>query len=184
MRQISNPLVSSEPCRPTLVAAPPVGAGWLHEMKHDGYRLLARKQGDRVTLWSRYGTDFTDKLPEILEVVRSLPIDDALLDGEAEVFRPVGILILSRCAPRPAAARLIGRFRPSVLMATIFVSVLWKAARGAFEAGRRRRRHSVQRSHGDGRRRDRIAHACKLGLEWMCPSAPRASTRAERPATG
>ena len=60
-----------EPCRPTLVATPPAGPGWLHEMKHDGYRLLARKQGERVTLWSRYGTDFTDKLPGILEAVRS-----------------------------------------------------------------------------------------------------------------
>ena len=59
-------------------------------MKHDGYRLLARKQGERVTLWSRYGTDFTDKLPGILEAVRSLPVDDALLDGEAVVFRPDG----------------------------------------------------------------------------------------------
>jgi bifunctional non-homologous end joining protein LigD len=79
-----------EPCRPTLVATPPAGPGWLHEMKHDGYRLLARKQGERVTLWSRYGTDFTDKLPGILEAVRSLPVDDALLDGEAVVFRPNG----------------------------------------------------------------------------------------------
>jgi bifunctional non-homologous end joining protein LigD len=79
-----------EPCRPTLVATPPAGPGWLHEMKHDGYRLLARKQGERVTLWSRYGTDFTEKLPGILEAVRSLRIDDALLDGEAVVFRPDG----------------------------------------------------------------------------------------------
>jgi bifunctional non-homologous end joining protein LigD len=79
-----------QPCRPTLVRAPPAGPGWLHEMKHDGYRLLASKAADRITLWSRYGTDFTDKLPGITEAVRSLPVDTALLDGEAVVFRPDG----------------------------------------------------------------------------------------------
>ena len=56
-------------------------------MKHDGYRLIARKAADRVTLWSRYGTDFTNKLPRIAEAVRSLPVDNALIDGEAVVFR-------------------------------------------------------------------------------------------------
>ena len=76
-----------QPCQPTLVAYPPAGPGWLHEMKHDGYRLIARKAADRVTLWSRYGTDFTNKLPRIAEAVRSLPVDNALIDGEAVVFR-------------------------------------------------------------------------------------------------
>ena len=79
-----------QPCAPTLVAHPPVGPGWLHEMKHDGYRLLARKDADRVTLWSRYGTDFTDRLRGIADAVRSLPVDKALIDGEAVVFRPDG----------------------------------------------------------------------------------------------
>ncbi len=59
-------------------------------MKHDGYRLLASKDADRVTLWSRYGTDFTDKMPRIVEAVRALPVDIALIDGEAVEFRPDG----------------------------------------------------------------------------------------------
>ena len=78
------------PCQPTLVGYPPEGPGWLHEMKHDGYRLLARKQGERVTLWSRYGTEFTDKLPRIAEAIGNLPVDNALIDGEAVVFRRDG----------------------------------------------------------------------------------------------
>ena len=73
-----------------LVAKPRPGPEWIHEVKHDGYRLLASKAADRVTLWSRYGTDFTAKLPRIAEAVRSLPIDDALLDGEAVVLGPDG----------------------------------------------------------------------------------------------
>jgi bifunctional non-homologous end joining protein LigD len=59
-------------------------------MKHDGYRMLASKDADRVTLRSRYGTDFTDKMPRIVEAVRALPADNALIDGEAVVFRPDG----------------------------------------------------------------------------------------------
>jgi bifunctional non-homologous end joining protein LigD len=78
------------PARPTIVATPRSGPEWVHEIKHDGYRMLARKAANRVTLWSRYGTDFTDKLLRIAEAVRDLPVDDALLDGEAVVFKPDG----------------------------------------------------------------------------------------------
>ncbi len=75
------------PCQPLLVARPPAGPGWLHEVKHDGYRLLGRKQGERVTLWTRYGANFNDRLPKIAEAVRNLPAESALIDGEAVVFR-------------------------------------------------------------------------------------------------
>ena len=78
------------PCQPRLVDKPPTGAGWLHEVKHDGYRILARKDGSRVTLWSRYGTNFTDRLPKIAEAFGNLPADCALIDGEVVVFRPDG----------------------------------------------------------------------------------------------
>jgi bifunctional non-homologous end joining protein LigD len=78
------------PCQPFLVARPPAGPGWLVEVKHDGYRIVARKQGERVTLWSRYGTNFTDRLPRIAEAVGKLPAESALIDGEAVAFRPDG----------------------------------------------------------------------------------------------
>jgi len=63
---------------------------WLHEVKHDGYRIIARKDGSRVSLWSRYGTNFTDRLPKIAEAVCSLAADTALIDGEAVAVRPDG----------------------------------------------------------------------------------------------
>jgi bifunctional non-homologous end joining protein LigD len=78
------------PCQPVLVGKPPAGSGWLHEVKHDGYRIIARKEGSRVILWTRHGTNFTDKLPKIAEAVCSLAVDSALIDGEAVVFRPDG----------------------------------------------------------------------------------------------
>jgi bifunctional non-homologous end joining protein LigD len=73
-----------------LVAKPPSGPGWTHEVKHDGFRLLARKEGERVTLWTRHGTNFTDRLPRVAEAVGKLSVEQALLDGEAVVLRPDG----------------------------------------------------------------------------------------------
>jgi ATP-dependent DNA ligase len=50
-----------ETCQPKLASAPPAGSGWLHAVKHDGYRLIARadEDGTRVRLWSRNANDFT-----------------------------------------------------------------------------------------------------------------------------
>ena len=79
-----------QPCQPTLVRVPPAGPGWLHEMKHDGFRILARKQGARVEVWSRRGALFNDRFPRIAEAVGALPVDNALIDGEAVVFLPDG----------------------------------------------------------------------------------------------
>jgi bifunctional non-homologous end joining protein LigD len=79
-----------QPCQPTLVANPPAGPGWLHEVKHDGFRILARKQGARVEVWSRRGAVFNDRFPRIAEAVAALPVDNALIDGEAVVFLPDG----------------------------------------------------------------------------------------------
>jgi bifunctional non-homologous end joining protein LigD len=73
-----------------LVAYPPAGPGWLHEVKHDGFRILARKQGERVLIWSRRGADFKDRLSRIADAVRGLSADEALIDGEAVVFRDDG----------------------------------------------------------------------------------------------
>ena len=44
-----------EPCIPTAARVPPSGPGWLHEIKHDGYRLIGRRERRRVRLFSRRG---------------------------------------------------------------------------------------------------------------------------------
>jgi bifunctional non-homologous end joining protein LigD len=101
------------PAQPTQVAKPPSGPDWIHEVKHDGYRLLASKTADRVVLWTRHGTDFTDRLPAIAEAVRALPVDDVLIDGEAVAFRPDGHrLCRPENQPRRSAS-VIRRLRSS-----------------------------------------------------------------------
>jgi bifunctional non-homologous end joining protein LigD len=56
-------------------------------MKHDGFRIIGWKRGRRVKLWSRRGTEVTDGLTAIARAVGGLPADNAIVDGEAVVFR-------------------------------------------------------------------------------------------------
>jgi len=46
-----------EPCIPTRAVKPPAGTDWVHEIKHDGYRLIVRRDGDTVRLFTRRGYD-------------------------------------------------------------------------------------------------------------------------------
>jgi bifunctional non-homologous end joining protein LigD len=71
-----------EPCLPTKSPKPPVGERWVHEIKHDGYRLIARRVGDRVSLRTRGGYDWRDRYPRIVCSVLALRIDSIALDGE------------------------------------------------------------------------------------------------------
>ena len=59
-------------------------------MKHNGFRILVRKQGERVEVWSRRGVLFNAKFPNIAEAVGALPVNNALIDGEAVIFLPDG----------------------------------------------------------------------------------------------
>ena len=77
------------PCQPTLSTKVPTGPDWTHEIKYDGYRLIARKDGSRVRLWSRTGRTWTDSFVAISAAVRELPAD-LVLDGEAVTPCPRG----------------------------------------------------------------------------------------------
>ncbi len=79
-----------QPQLATLVKAPPSGAGWLHEIKYDGYRIGCRIRDGRVTLISRNGKDWTAAFPEIAAAAKELPTKDALIDGEVAVVLPDG----------------------------------------------------------------------------------------------
>jgi ATP-dependent DNA ligase len=82
--------VSFEPCLPRRVKEPPSGPGWIHEIKHDGFRILAQKHGGRVRLITRNGYDFTERYPLIVAAVISLPAESCILDGECIVVNEDG----------------------------------------------------------------------------------------------
>jgi bifunctional non-homologous end joining protein LigD len=70
-------------CQPVLSGIVPSGPDWIRELKHDGWRVLARKDTDRVRLWSRNGRNWTGGFPGIVAALAALPIGSCVLDGEA-----------------------------------------------------------------------------------------------------
>ncbi len=68
----------------------PDGERWLHEIKWDGYRLLADLHDGEVKLRSRNGLDWTSDFPEVVQAVQALPVRDARLDGELVVLDKEG----------------------------------------------------------------------------------------------
>jgi ATP-dependent DNA ligase len=60
---MSLPLGFVPPCLPTKALQPPTGDAWLHEIKHDGYRLMVRREAAGIRLLTRNGHDWTDRFP-------------------------------------------------------------------------------------------------------------------------
>ena len=88
IRSRSKPPGFILPCQPALADRPPPGPGWLHEVKWDGYRVIARKDGKRVRLWARTTSDYSNAFTRIREAVAALPVESAVSDGEAIFLRP------------------------------------------------------------------------------------------------
>ena len=81
------------PCIPTRAPKPPGGLGWVHEIKHDGYRLQVRRVGDQVRLFTRRGYDWSGRYPAIAVTATLLRARSFTLDGEAVVCDPDGVAI-------------------------------------------------------------------------------------------
>ena len=71
-----------EPCLPSPADRPPSGANWIHEIKHDGYRLMARRDSVGIRLITRRGNDWSERFPLVVEAVNHLKVRSCLIDGE------------------------------------------------------------------------------------------------------
>jgi ATP-dependent DNA ligase len=83
MLQRTLPAGVIAPCLPTKTDKLPSGGQWVHEIKHDGFRIIARKTGARVRLYSRPGNDLTHRFPLIAETLARLRSRSCIIDGEA-----------------------------------------------------------------------------------------------------
>jgi bifunctional non-homologous end joining protein LigD len=81
------------PCIPTRAYKVPSWPDWIHEVKHDGYRLQVRRQGETVRLFTRRGFDWTDRYPAIVRTALQLPAKSFTMDGEAVVCGGDGIAV-------------------------------------------------------------------------------------------
>ena len=82
---------------------PPSGDGWLHEIKHDGFRMLVRRDAAGVRLFTRNGHDWTGRSPLIARAALLLKAVSCLIDGEAVACDDNGMPCFDRCA---TAARM------------------------------------------------------------------------------
>jgi ATP-dependent DNA ligase len=89
-----------EPCLPTRAGTPPAGPGWLHEIKHDGFRMIVRWEASRVRLYTRHGNDWTARYPLIVSAVSSLRCRSCLIDGEVVVTDDRGLSDFERLRSR------------------------------------------------------------------------------------
>jgi bifunctional non-homologous end joining protein LigD len=90
-RERRSPAGFIRPAQPVLADRPPTGPGWSFEIKHDGFRMVPRKDGERVRLWSRNARDWSVEFRAIAEAVRALPFSGVVLDGEAVAHCPEGL---------------------------------------------------------------------------------------------
>ena len=85
------------------------GELWLHEIKHDGFRVIARKTGKRVRLYSRPGNDLTYRFPLIVEALAKLRSRSCIIDGKAVSCREDGIASFDRIRYRRHDANVFMR---------------------------------------------------------------------------
>jgi bifunctional non-homologous end joining protein LigD len=162
-----------EPCLPTLGSAAPTGPLWAYEIKHDGYRFICRREGDRVRVFSRRGNDYTDRVPAIAEALAALRVKSVTLDGEGVTCDPNGVTnfeLLRAALGRPAKREVflyafdLLEFNGRDMRREPWSERRWMLARLLRGAG-----HGVQLSdHMEGNDGAfAFQHACRMGLEGI-----------------
>jgi bifunctional non-homologous end joining protein LigD len=169
-RTRSAPAGFIEPCLPSPADKPPSGPNWIHEIKHDGYRLMARRDPASIRLLTRNGHDWANHFPLIVEAVNQLTVRSVLIDGEVVCCDERGLAIFATLRQRrnEATAFLFAfdllvldgtdmRREPIEVRKATLASILRKSRAGV--------RLNEHLEHPDGPLV--FAHACKLGAEGV-----------------
>jgi bifunctional non-homologous end joining protein LigD len=159
-----------EPCLPLPADRPPSGTDWIHEIKHDGYRLMARRDSVGIRLITRRGNDWSDRFPLVVEAVNQLKVRSCLIDGEVVCCDERGLARFDvlRHRRNEALAFLYAfdlleldgtdlRREPLEVRKTTLASVLRKSRPGV--------RLNEHMEHPEGA--VVFQHACKTGLEGI-----------------
>jgi len=158
-----------EPCLPSSAERPPSGPDWIHEIKHDGYRLMARRDSVGIRLLTRNGHDWSPRYPLIREAVNRLKVRSCLIDGEAVACDENGLAVFERLRRKREGRHVFLyafdlielngddlRRDPLEVRKATLRSMLAKAGLGL---------RFNEHLEGDGP--TVFAHACKMGLEGI-----------------
>jgi bifunctional non-homologous end joining protein LigD len=99
-RTLPGPSGFIEPCLPSPAARPPAGNNWIHEIKHDGFRLMARRDAAGTRLLKRNGLDWSARFPLIVQAVNHLRVKSCLIDGEAVCCDDGGLSVFQKLRQR------------------------------------------------------------------------------------
>ncbi|HTN97195.1 MAG TPA: DNA ligase D, partial [Nordella sp.] len=167
---------------------PPQGKAWLHEIKHDGYRMQARLDGGKVQLRTRTGLDWTKRFPTIAKAVAQLPVSSGLLDGEIVAQEDNGVSTFTALQTDLKSGR---RDRLAYFVFDLLycegvnlMGVALKDRKAALEDICRAVpasspiRYSAHMDEGDSR--TIFAHACQMGLEGLLSKRADAPYRSGR----
>jgi bifunctional non-homologous end joining protein LigD len=95
------------PAQPVLRLKPPAGTDWIHEIKHDGYRMIVHRDGPTVRLYSRNACDWTVRLASIAAAAEMIKANSFTIDGEAVVLGPDGLSRFEELSGREVARTAI-----------------------------------------------------------------------------
>jgi bifunctional non-homologous end joining protein LigD len=167
-RPINAPAAFIHPCQPIVAKQPPSGAGWAHELKHDGYRLQIHVRDGRVRLYTINGADWSKRYPLITEAAARIG-GSAILDAEVVWIGTDGVAdfdaLHSRVNDRSAVALAFDlmsldgedfRYEPFSERKAVLRKVL-----------RRTRRGIQYVEHTEGVGGEMFKAICKLGLEGI-----------------
>jgi bifunctional non-homologous end joining protein LigD len=172
MLQRTLPAGFIAPCLPTKTDKLPSGSQWVHEIKHDGFRVIARKKGAQVRLYSRPGNDLTHRFPLIVEALSRLRSRSCIIDGEAVACDDNGVASFDLIRHHRANESIFRyafdlielngddlRRDPLEVRKATLASILAKARPGI---------RFNEHIEGDGP--TVFAHACKMGSKASCRS--------------
>jgi bifunctional non-homologous end joining protein LigD len=156
-------------CDPTKTDKLPSGSAWLHEIKHDGFRVIARKKCAQVRLYSRPGNDLTYRFPLIVETLARLRSRSCIIDGEAVACDDNGVASFDRVRYRHHDESIF-------LYAFDLIELNGDDLRPDPLEGRKATPEMILSKAGPGIRFNEhmegdgetvFCHACKLGLEGI-----------------
>ena len=169
---VRHPFGFVEPCLPSKAEQPPSGPLWVHEIKHDGYRLMVSRDGSRIVrCFTRNGNDWTDRFPAIVETATQLRATSFLIDGEAVIIGDDG-------TPDFRALRSQHRDHEAVLVAFDLLErdgedlrdlpLIERKRRLGRLIGKTKNRRAIQYGeHLKGNGASALAYVSRLGLEGI-----------------
>jgi ATP-dependent DNA ligase len=158
-----------EPALPTVAMRPPAGERWVHEIKHDGYRLMIKRYGENVRIFTRRGADWTKRFPAIVQAALKVKAKSFYIDGEGAVCDDNGLAVFDRLHSKgyDEAAHLFAFDLLELDGIDIRRLPLWERKQRLRKLISRRKSGILYNEHIEDDGETIFRHACQIGCEGI-----------------